>query len=486
MVALDEPTVDATAPNADASKNGRALAVKNQFGKLHTDAAGTLLFGECQGSGKNPYLCSCDFARPDQPTFRCTCPSRQFPCKHCLGLMYAYALKKPFTVADVPADLQAKRDKLLAKAEPPAAGPDAEPAKPKTVNKAALAKKVKAQLDGLAVLERLTHDLVRLGVGNMNAKLVADAETQAKQLGDSYLPGAQSALRQYTGLFRDDGGQVRDGGTIPDAVQAEALDQLTRLHALLKHGRAYLTARLTDPELAVPTDTAIAAWLGHAWKLDELRACGLVEPEVELLQLAFNSHDDPARQEYIDTGIWMTLGTGTIRTTQTLRPYKAAKYIKGEDSFFQVACVKELCVYPGGVNPRVRWDAMAPRPATPADYATARKHGRADFAAAVKDVKNALKGALADRQPIVALNFARLGRVAGEYVIEDAAGVRLVLADAGMAEEPPSCDLLPLLPAGSFADQTLVVRFRHDLVTRQLRVKPLTLVTPTGMVRLTL
>ena len=59
----------------------------------------------------------------------------------------------------------------------------------------------------------------------------------------------------------------------------------------------------------------------------------------------------------------MTLGNGRIRVTQTLRPYKAAKYIKSEDSFFQVAQVKELCVYPGGVNPRVRWEGMVPAPA---------------------------------------------------------------------------------------------------------------------------
>ncbi len=51
--------------------------------------------------------------------------------------------------------------------------------------------------------------------------------------------------------------------------------------------------------------------------------------------------------------MWMTLGNGRIRLTQNFRPYKAAKFIKSDDSFFQVAQVKELCVYPGDVNPRV-------------------------------------------------------------------------------------------------------------------------------------
>src|SRR5205823_9007860 len=120
-------------------------------------------------SGKQPYQCSCDFARPDQPTHRCTCPSRQFPCKHCLALLYAYARKKAFTPAPVPADLRAKREKLATRTEKKADTADA----PKQVNQAALTKKVKAQLAGIDVLERLTHDLVRLGIGNMNAKLAA-------------------------------------------------------------------------------------------------------------------------------------------------------------------------------------------------------------------------------------------------------------------------------------------------------------------------
>jgi hypothetical protein len=486
MIAIDVAYVDAAAPNADAAKNGRGLVLKNKLSKLGISPDGALIFGECQGSGKDPYQVSCDFARPDQPTYRCTCPSRQLPCKHCLGLMYAYAQGKKFAQAAVPADLQAKREKLASRVEKKKAEADT-PAKPKQVNQAALAKKVKAQLDGIDVLERLTHDAVRLGIGNMNAKLAREMEKQANQLGDAYLPGARAALFRYAQLFADEQGKfAQKSAGRAERIHTEALDQLARLHATIKQGRAYLAKRLDDPNLAVPTDTPIAAWLGHAWQLTELKACGLVEADAELVQLAFNSHDDEARQEYIDTGIWMTLGNGTIRVTQTLRPYRAAKFIKSEDSFFQVAQVKELCVYPGGVNPRVRWDAMAPRPLEAKDYATIRGHGRPDFATAVKDVKGSLKGPLADRTPIVALNFKAIGKVGDALVAEDAKGERLVLTDVGMAEEPPSCHLLPLLPKAALAGQTLIARFRHDLDTRKLQVKPLSIVTPDAIIRLTL
>jgi SWIM zinc finger len=483
MISIDEGYVDSAAPNPEAIKNGRGLVLKNKFTKFHISEDQTILFGECQGSGKEPYRCSSDFARPDQPTHRCNCPSRQFPCKHCLGLMYAYAQGKKFTPAAIPEDVQAKREKVQARVEKK----QVEAEQPRQVNKTALAKKIKAQLEGINVLERLTNDLVRLGIGNMNAKLASEMEEQAKQLGNAYLPGAQAALHNYTKLFAgDDGKFAEQTARQRELVFSEALDQLGRLHTLVKQGRAYLQRRLDDPELSPETDSSIAAWLGHAWQLRELKDAGLVENDVELVQLAFNSHDDVARQEFVDTGVWMTLNSGRIRLTQNFRPYKAAKFIKSDDSFFQVAQVKELCVYPGDVNPRVRWDGMLPRAPEPKDLEKVRSFGLADFAAVVKEVKTHLKGPLADKQPIYALNFKRLGQIGGMPVAEDAKGERLAMTDAGMAEEPPSCHLLSLLPKDSFEGHTLVARFRHDLDTRTLRIKPLSIVTTKGIVRLTL
>lgn len=483
MISIDDAYVDSAAPNSDAAKNGRGLVVKNKFQKLSISEDSTIIFGECQGSGKDPYKCSCDFQRPEAPTHRCSCPSRQFPCKHCLGLMYAYAQGKKFTTAAVPEDLQGKREKLQARVEKKVVEAD----KPKVVDKAALAKKVQAQLKGIDLLEKLTCDLVRLGIGNMNAKSASEIETQAKQLGNAYLPGAQAALHNYTKLFASEDGSVEDvPASKREAVFSEALDQLGRLHTLVKQGRSYLQRRLEDPELKPETESSIAAWLGHAWQLRELKDASLIENDVELVQLAFNSHDDVARREFVDTGIWISLNSGKIRMTQTFRPYKAVKYIKSDDSFFQVAQVKELCVYPGDVNPRIRWEAMLPRPIEAKDFQTIRKHASGDFAAVVKDVKTHLKGPLADKQPIYALNFQRIGHIGGTLVIEDAKGERLVMTDAGMSEEPPSCHLLSLLPPACLAGQTVIVRFRHDLDTRKLQVKPLSIVTPDGIVRLTL
>ena len=71
-------------------------------------------------------------------------------------------------------------------------------------------------------------------------------------------------------------------------------------------------------------------------------------------------------------------------------------------------------------------------------------------------------------------------------MVEDAKGERLVMTDVGMTEEPPSCHLFSLLPHEYLTNQTLVVRFRHDLDTRKLQIKPLSIVTTSAIVRLTL
>jgi hypothetical protein len=439
-----------------------------------------LWFGRCQGSGKTPYLCSADFAVPEKPVYRCTCPSRQFPCKHALGLLYALADGQKFTTAEVPEELAAKREKVAARVEK-----KAEADKPVKVNTAALAKKIKAQLDGIDLLEKMTRDVVRLGIGNMNAKIAHELEEQARQLGNAYLPGAQAALRNYTKLFYSAEGEERPAAG-REAVYSEALDQLCRLHALIRKGRAYLQARLDDPGLAPEADTGIAAWLGHAWQLRELKDAGLVEQDAELVQLAFHSYDDVARKEYVDVGTWMDLGNGRIGLTQTFRPYQAARRIKGDDSFSQVAQIKELCVYPGDINPRVRWDGMLSRPIEPRDLARVRGHGRGEFAAVVKDVKSVLKDPLANKHPICALNYRRIGAVGKVPVVEDRTGDRLVITDAGLPEEPRSAHLLSLVPKDVLQDQTLIVRFRHDLDSRKLQVKPLAIVTEADVIRLTL
>jgi hypothetical protein len=479
---INEAYVDSQAPNADAIKNARGIIVKRKLVGLFRSADSTLLFGDCKGSGKDNYRPSADFADPSKPVFRCTCPSRQFPCKHSLALLYAHAQGAAFLEKDVPADISEKRSKIQQRVEKK----KDEAEKPRQVNTSALKKKIQTQLQGINLLESLVNDLVRSGLGTLNAKSARQVEDQARQLGNAYLPGAQNALHALTGLFYRSEISTEDElkASERERIYSAALDQLNRLHSLCKQGRKYLNSRLEDPELKPEIETDIAAWLGHAWQLRELKDAALVQTNVELLQLAFNSCDDWTRQEFVETGVWLNLQTGAVQLTRNYRPYKAARLIREDDSCFHVVACPELCVYPGNLNPRVRWDSMEPRPITKADYARAREHAKADFRVVIKDVKSQLKTPLGDRRPYALVRYRALGRAGEDIILEDPNGERLVLTDVSQDGEPATLHIFPMLPKSVCRDQLMLVRFHHDLDSQKLQAKPLSVVTDSEVIRL--
>ena len=78
---LDANQILALAPDPASAKAGSQLATPRNWSNLGT--SDSALWGECQGSGKTPYRTQIDLGGP---AFKCTCPSRKFPCKHGLGL----------------------------------------------------------------------------------------------------------------------------------------------------------------------------------------------------------------------------------------------------------------------------------------------------------------------------------------------------------------------------------------------------------------
>jgi hypothetical protein len=480
---IDEAFVDSQAPNSAAIRNARGVVLKRKLVGLFHSADGTLLFGDCKGSGAENYRPSADFGDPTKPVYRCTCPSHQFPCKHSLALLYAHAQGAKFVEQEVPADITEKRAKVQQRVEKK----KEEAEKTHKVNPSALRKKIQTQLKGINLLESLVNDLMRAGLGTLNAKSARQVEEQARQLGDAYLPGARNALHALTGLFYRSQISSEDElkASERERIYSAALDQLNRLQSLCKQGRKYLNSRLEDPELKPETETDIAAWLGHAWQLRELKDAGLLQPGVELLQLAFNSHDDWTRREFVETGVWLNLQSGAVQLTRNYRPYHAAKHIREDDSCFHIIACPELCVYPGNLNPRVRWESSEPRPVTKADQVRAREHAKADLRAVIKDVKLQLKSPLGDRHPFALVKYRALGRAGEDIIIEDQTGERLVLADDNHAGEPATLPLLAMLPKAVQHDQVMLVRFHHDLDSQKLRAKPLSIVTESDVIRLT-
>src|SRR4051794_17368490 len=97
-VALTAAQVLALAPDTSAAAAGRGLAAPRHWVTL--GRADGLAWGECKGSAKLPYQTAVDLAGP---AFKCSCPSRKFPCKHGLGLLLLLeAQSNAFAEADPP------------------------------------------------------------------------------------------------------------------------------------------------------------------------------------------------------------------------------------------------------------------------------------------------------------------------------------------------------------------------------------------------
>src|SRR5262245_56954309 len=89
----------ALAPDAASAKAGQALGVVRHWSGL--GAQEQAVWGLCQGSGNDPYRTQIDLS---EPAFRCSCPSRKFPCKHGLGLFLSYAAQPAaFSATTTPA-----------------------------------------------------------------------------------------------------------------------------------------------------------------------------------------------------------------------------------------------------------------------------------------------------------------------------------------------------------------------------------------------
>ncbi|MBD8498436.1 SWIM zinc finger family protein [Paenibacillus arenosi] len=479
MIELTEGYVDSLALNASAIKNAQGLVKKRSFVQLNKSQDGTLLFGECAGSGKSNYACSADFIEPEKPVMRCSCPSRQFPCKHALGLLYAYVGGETFEQANVPEDIAAKREKAekreQKKAEQVAAGEDTKP-KVKKVNKSALKKKIQAQLEGLDLLEMFALSLIRGGLGTVDSKTLKTIKEHVKQLGNCYLTGAQTELRRLAVLIGDEDHR--------EAAYTSIMEQLTLIHALIKKGRAHLTAKLNDPELKLDSESTIEEWLGHAWQLSELKEFGLMSEQVELIQLAFISYDDKGRQEYVDEGYWLEKESGKIHRTVQYRPYKASKYIKEEDSFFDVAVVSELYLYPGDMNRRVRWEKMIHRPLVSQDLEPVHANAHRSYADAVKLVKNQLKNPLGDHNPVMLLHVAEVRQTEqGQFVIMDEARQHVLLNDV-FSLGHKTVPLLSHVSEANLRDMTMLVMFEHDQDSGRLAAQPLTIIKGADITRL--
>ncbi|MFD1500863.1 SWIM zinc finger family protein, partial [Streptosporangium lutulentum] len=76
----------ALAPDASSQKAAQGVSSPGKWSGI--GSAADSVWGECKGSGSKPYRACVDLS---ELAYRCSCPSRKFPCKHALGLLLLWS-----------------------------------------------------------------------------------------------------------------------------------------------------------------------------------------------------------------------------------------------------------------------------------------------------------------------------------------------------------------------------------------------------------
>ena len=204
--------VEQLAPDAAAVKAAQGVAKPQKWQGLgHNER---FLWGECQGSGSNPYQVRVDL---DDAACKCSCPSRKQPCKHALGLLMLFAGSNVST-APMPGFVEEWQTGRTRRAEAKATRVAAPEKPPDPQAQARRVEKREGRIDsGLAQLETWVADLVAQGLaaaraqppqywGQMAARLV-DAQApglarRIRDLGDAAVSGADWQSELLAGLAR--------------------------------------------------------------------------------------------------------------------------------------------------------------------------------------------------------------------------------------------------------------------------------------------
>ena len=191
LLNLTEEQIIQLAPDASSVKAGKGLATGTKWVLL--EYSERAVWGHCQGSGKTPYQTVVDVKNI---AFQCSCPSRKFPCKHGLGLLFLYAAHSDlFRQAEEPdwvTNWISKREEKAEKKE--------QKAKTETpVDEAAQAKRQatrhKKVLNGIDDLQVWIKDLLRNGLLNVPERAYTLFDGIARRMVDAQAPGLANRLR---------------------------------------------------------------------------------------------------------------------------------------------------------------------------------------------------------------------------------------------------------------------------------------------------
>lgn len=229
------------APDDAALMAARKLAVPRPWSRTGCD--GVAVWGDCQGSGQRSYQVIVDVA---DPAYRCSCPSRKFPCKHAIALLLRWAegtigeAERPSAATEWLASRRERAQRVSAEQRTTTRGADS--ADPAAAQRRADQRAARVA-DGMRELERWLLDQVRDGLSATARAGYAHWDAMAARLVDAQAPGAAAMITKM--------GSVTARG--PDWPS----------HLLASYSRAWLLARgyahidTAEPALAATLRTRV-------------------------------------------------------------------------------------------------------------------------------------------------------------------------------------------------------------------------------------
>jgi hypothetical protein len=299
-MALDIRAIEALAPDQSSLKAAAGLVKPAKWLGVAGNADGTIIWGMCAGSGANPYKVAVDLRDNGS---KCTCPSRKFPCKHGLALMWIKAGGvMPFGTGETPewvGDWLKRRrgapvDHGSAGKDAGAAAdgdePRAEDPKATARREAATAKRLAdndaAMTGALEALEQWVSDQLRTGISGFIDDATARCRRIASRMVDGKAPTLAGRIDELPSrlLLVPVGDRIR-----------VALDELSRLILLSRAfrsaprdpaiRRAVTSAENRETLLADPTAPRVTSvWEVLAERL-VTRRDGLISQTTWLLNL---------------------------------------------------------------------------------------------------------------------------------------------------------------------------------------------------------
>jgi len=209
------------APDAASASAAKGLTDAGAWSGLGYEARA--VWGQCQGSGKNPYQTRMDL---DGPAFKCSCPSRKFPCKHGLALFLLYVNSRKSFKEGIPpgwvSEWLAGRDTRAQKKEQQQEADVRKPPDPDAQAKrvASREKKIEAGLDEFSLW---LGDLLRQGLAWAHTQPPSYWQGMAARLVDAQATGLSNRIKRM--------GQISASG---GDWQARLLVEIARTYLLIE------------------------------------------------------------------------------------------------------------------------------------------------------------------------------------------------------------------------------------------------------------